>query len=63
MIGCMLSVIILIIFESYKNRILLWIITLIFGSFMASMYATTYSLPIQMNIVLTSQATAFLVGV
>jgi FHS family Na+ dependent glucose MFS transporter 1 len=62
MIGCIMSLSVLVFFSDLKSEVLLWTMTASFGLFMASIFATAYSLPQDLGIELNSTAAAILIA-
>jgi hypothetical protein len=63
MIGCLGTISILVIFSELKSEPLLWTMTASYGLFMASVFATAYTLPQDLGVELNSTASAILIGI
>jgi fucose permease len=63
MAGCMGSLIILLVLDYLKSHAALWVITFAVGLFMASIYATAFSLPGEFGINVNSRAASIMVVV
>jgi len=61
MTGSIVSIAMLLLFDSLRREIVLWIVSIGFGLFMASIYATAFSLPREMDINVTSTSTSILI--
>lgn len=59
--GCFLSVSMLILFGHLKSQAILWISTCGYGLFMASIFATAYSLPQYLGLDMDSTASSILI--
>jgi hypothetical protein len=58
---CLVSLLSMILFVSWKSKVFLWIMTVAFGAGMASVYATAFSLPQTLKVNMTSKAASLLV--
>lgn len=59
--GCMTSLVILLALDHLKSPTVLWIITFAVGMFMASIFATAFSLPGEFNITVNSRAASMMI--
>jgi len=63
MLGCILSMILCIMFEAFLSRVLLWGATIVFGASMASIFATAFTIPAELRLKASSKASsAFIVS-
>jgi len=62
LIGSVLSLMMLIFFERFANRILLWCMTVLYGLFMASIFASAFSLPAEVKITLSSVGASLVIA-
>lgn len=60
-IGSTLAIILAIVVVPFKNNFSLWVVTLLYGVFMASIYALVFSFPYQLGVAITSRASSLLV--
>jgi len=61
MTGSIVSIAMLLLFDSLRREIVLWIVSIGFGLFMASIYATAFSLRREMDINVTSISTSIMI--
>lgn len=61
MAGCMISLIVLLVLDHLKNHTVLWVITFLVGLFMASIFATAFSLPGEFNVAVSSRAASIMI--
>jgi fucose permease len=63
MLGCIFALILAILFEHFKWNALLWICTVIYGACMASIFATAFTIPVELRLKGSSKASsAFIVA-
>ncbi len=62
MLGSLVCITVLVIMDPYKNFVVLWIVTVFFGLFMSSIYATAYSLPGELSVSMDSRGAGMLIG-
>lgn len=63
MLGCIFALIIAILFEHFKWSALLWICTVIYGACMASIFATAFTIPVELRLKGSSKgSSAFIVA-
>ena len=62
MLGCTITLLVLLLLDHLHSHIVLWIVTLCFGFFMGPIFATAFSLPSEYNIEVNSRAVSIMVG-
>ena len=63
MLACILAFTILILFEHFEFKALLWICTIVIGGGMASIFATAFTIPTELRLQASSKASSAFVGI
>ncbi len=61
-IGSTATIIVAVLFAALGSRLIIWIVTLLYGLCMASLFAMIFSFPSQLGVTLNSRATSVQIG-